>query len=120
MTKSVMSPRARHGARRNEASVTSGARSVALAVLLELVAELPGTDTEQLGGAGLDPTGTRQSHLEVPVRRERLGFEDVPDRERIRAHSLSRICRAPPRSSGRGGRPGAGCPPVAPEGAARG
>src|SRR2546425_3308658 len=67
MTKSVMSPRARHGARRNEASVTSGAGSVALAVLLELVAELPETDAEQLGGAGLDSTGTRQGHLKVAV-----------------------------------------------------
>src|SRR6266852_861654 len=51
----------------NEVRVASGAGSVALTVLLELVAELSETYTEQLGGARLDPTGTRQGHLEVPV-----------------------------------------------------
>src|SRR5207245_1530492 len=58
----------RTGARAgNEVNVASAAGSVALAVLLELVPELSEADAEQLGGAGLDPTRTRQGHLEVPV-----------------------------------------------------
>src|SRR5215467_4166325 len=48
-------------------ATASGAGSVALTVLLELVAELSEADTEEFGGARLDPAGTRQGHLQVPV-----------------------------------------------------
>src|SRR5262249_13843696 len=39
--------------------------SAALAVLLELVSELPETDAQELGGARLHPAGTGQRHLEI-------------------------------------------------------
>src|SRR5882672_2064194 len=85
--------------------------SAALAVLLELVSELPETDAQELGGSGLHAARTGQGHLEIspldlvqhrlqvdPVGRDlngdllrvprdmevggkRLGFQDLPATE---------------------------------------